>query len=165
MADNYLEKKMEEHRAGNDRPVYRRKLTPRGTIPGQWLLKFAPCGLHVADASTDTMADAVAELAAAGFAVSFSIPGGDNRRGASLAQRVGAKFIPDGAETPLTTILVNPADGGGALVCRGVNAIEVNCSDKPAWLKSVVFCSVMLANANDSDENPFQYLAITGKKL
>lgn len=165
MADNYLEKKMAEHRAGNDRPVYRRKLTSRGTVPGQWLLKFTPCGLHVADASTDAMADAVAELAAAGFAVSFSIPGGDYRRGASLAQRSGAKFIPDGAEAPLTTLLVAPADHEGALVSRGVNALEVNGADRQTWLESVVFCSVILANANDSNDNPFQYFAIKGKKL
>ena len=41
MADNYLEKKMEEHRRGGA-PSYRPRLTPRGTRPGEWLVKF-PC--------------------------------------------------------------------------------------------------------------------------
>lgn len=40
MADNYLEKKMEEHRRGAT-PAYRPKLTPRGDRPGTWSLPFA----------------------------------------------------------------------------------------------------------------------------
>ena len=54
MADNYLEKKMEEHRRGGA-PSYRPRLTPRGTRPGEWLVKFTPCEVFIADAGAPLM--------------------------------------------------------------------------------------------------------------
>ena len=40
MADNYLEKKMEEYRRGNSAGNYTRRMTPNGTKAGHILMPF-----------------------------------------------------------------------------------------------------------------------------
>lgn len=164
MADNYLEKKMEEHRAGT-RPSYRPKLTPRGTRPGELLVKFTPCRIDIPGASEAPLREAVSELAGIGFNVLFS--GFSVREGNLLAQSSGAKFIPENTEfpacdTPAITLseisqgvfrLVSPA--GSAVITEEASSVS-------ATVKSIIWSAVMLANLNHNQENMLGNIKIEG---
>jgi len=90
MADNYLERKMEEHRNGGV-PV-RRKLTPSGQRPGKLLLDFPPLRVYVIGGGTGTGASIVKALCDAGCRVAFC--DADTKSGTATAQRCGAQFHP-----------------------------------------------------------------------
>lgn len=108
MADNYLEKKMEEHLRGY-KPTYRPKTTPSGNRPGNVNFKFPPCRVFVTGGASGIGAAIVSAYRDAGCRVAFC--DADNKKGASTAQRTGAQFHPvdvsdaDALETCLARVI------------------------------------------------------------
>lgn len=92
MADNYLERKMEEHRNGGSvrKPV--RKVAAAGNLPGVWRLPYAERRvLLLGDGSAlDRMISE--QLRSTGCKVAFM--GGDKGASTELARRIGAQFHP-----------------------------------------------------------------------
>ena len=168
MADNYLEKKMEEHRRG-EAPSYRPRLTPRGTRPGEWLVKFTPCEVLIADADAPLMPEVIGELAGIGFRVVFSAA--DARRGALLAQRTGGRFLPQsvlrqetetGALTPRPGELLAVLSFGETIeITDGSRAARLLLPDgAPDAVKTVVWEAIMLANFNRFSEKMLRNIKI-----
>lgn len=91
MADNYLEKKMEEHRRGTVRTVAR-SLSPVGERRGTVSFKIDDLRVLVTDGDSDCGAATVRRLREAGCKVAFVAA--DNRTGRNLAQAVGARHYP-----------------------------------------------------------------------
>lgn len=171
MADNYIEKKMEEHRNGS-RPAYRPKLTPRGSRPGELTVRFIPCTVYIPDATHPILREAVGELAAAGFKVSFSLSGADeenHRKGNIMAQHTGARFIPAGAARPDTILLIRENDGKIEIGHDGSGGLRVSAFPfgdiLDAGVKSVVWSAVMVANFNRFQENMLGNIKIEGFSL
>lgn len=167
MADNYLEKKMEEHRRGGA-PSYRPRLTPRGTRPGEWLVKFTPCEVFIADAGAPLMPEVIGELAGAGFRVTFSMA--DTRLGALLAQRSGARFLPPSvcpdeasacsAATPGQKLVIS-SRGETVEISDGSRAARLLLPDgTPDAVKTVVWEAIMLANFNRFSEKMLRNIKI-----
>lgn len=167
MADNYLEKKMEEHRRGGA-PSYRPRLTPRGTRPGEWLVKFTPCEVFIADADAPLMPEVIGELAGAGFRVIFSMA--DTRLGALLAQRSGARFLPPSvcpdeasacsAATPGQKLVIS-SRGETVEISDGSRAARLLLPDgTPDAVKTVVWEAIMLANFNRFSEKMLRNIKI-----
>lgn len=78
MADNYLERKMEELRSPTKRLMQRRKRAPKGTV-------------YVADITSDSL-DEIRARIREGYKVCFT--GGDPRESARLARTIGATYLP-----------------------------------------------------------------------
>ncbi len=91
MADNYLEKKMEEHLSGR-RPAYRPKATPSGSRPGTLSFKFPPRRVFVTGGASGIGASIVKAFCNAGCRVAFCDI--DNKQGAKTAQDTGSQFYP-----------------------------------------------------------------------
>lgn len=154
MADNYLEKKMEEHRNGGSHTPYRQKLTPRGTRPGEWVLSFTPCHLFIEDIADPRATDLARAMAALGFKVCFTHS--DPHTGSRLASTLGASFLPAGMPRPDDTIILRITSGGLQLSRFGVT-LEVSDSPKD----SAVWSAVMLANFNSYGENMLRNIKIS----
>lgn len=92
MADNYLERKMEEHRNGGSayRPV--RKVSVAGNRPGVWQLPFAERRVLVTGSGAEIDRMIVEQLRCTGCKVAFM--GGDKAESTELARRVGAQWHP-----------------------------------------------------------------------
>ncbi len=91
MADNYLEKKMEEHR-GPHRPAYRPKTTPSGARPGTVCFKFPPRRVFVTGGASGIGASIVKAFRDAGCRVAFCDT--DRKAGNATAQSTGAQYYP-----------------------------------------------------------------------
>lgn len=91
MADNYLEKKMEEHRSGGA-PRYRRQLTPSGGRVGEYTLKFDYRRIFIAVDSPSLAEALVAEFKKTGASVAFTLS--DAAKGSLIAQKTGGRFYP-----------------------------------------------------------------------
>lgn len=91
MADNYLERKMEEHRAGHGQ-VYRPKLTPSGKRQGELTFKFPPRRVLVTGGASGIGRAIVKAFCDAGCKVAFC--DSDTAAGTSTAQALGARFYP-----------------------------------------------------------------------
>ncbi|MCM1504527.1 MAG: SDR family oxidoreductase [Muribaculum sp.] len=108
MADNYLEKKMEEHLSGR-RPAYRPKTTPTGSKPGSLCFKFPTRRVFVTGGASGIGASIVKAFCNAGCRVAFCDI--DNKVGHKTAQDTGSQFYPldvadsDGLESCLDRIL------------------------------------------------------------
>lgn len=174
MADNYLEKKMEEHRSQGGRHSLRPRLTPRGRRPGELLVEFTPCPVVVHDVTHPAMTGAARELAAAGFKVCFTL--GDIHRGTRLAATLGASFLPPGMPLPDDAIHLS-ADSGAWLLRRGSSGLRVTVptpdpapaettsapGESPATLpQTIAWGAAMLANLNVFQENVFKNIKIEG---
>ncbi len=96
MADNYLEKKMEEHRAGTKH--YRPKTTPSGASPG--LARFKIPSRRVLLSFPEKQI--IENLVNTGMRVAFT--GGDKLKGQTLAQKTGALFHPGNTRQALDYI-------------------------------------------------------------
>ena len=91
MADNYLEKKMEEHISGR-KQAYRPRVTPSGNRPGTISVKFPPRRVFVTGGASGIGASIVKAFCDAGCRVAFCDI--DSRAGNATAQRTGAQFHP-----------------------------------------------------------------------
>lgn len=91
MADNYLEKKMEEHRAGRG-VSYRPKLTPTGKRQGELTVKFPPRRVFVTGGASGIGRAIVKAFCDAGCRVAFCDI--DSKAGTRTAQSLGARFYP-----------------------------------------------------------------------
>ena len=91
MADNYLEKKMDEHVRGV-RPSYRPKITPSGNRPGVMSVKFPPRRVFVTGGASGIGASIVKAFCDAGCRVAFCDI--DVKGGNATAQRTGSQFHP-----------------------------------------------------------------------
>ncbi|MDE5594200.1 MAG: hypothetical protein K2I89_01325 [Muribaculaceae bacterium] len=92
MADNYLEKKMEEHRRGGIAKSNARRLTPSGDRLGTVSFRIEPLRIFVTDGSSDYATVIICRLRAAGCNVAFF--SADEKNGRELAQKSGARFYP-----------------------------------------------------------------------
>lgn len=110
MADNYLEKKMEEHMRG-PKPAYRPKTTPSGNRPGNISFRFPPCRVFVTGGASGIGSAIVSAYREAGCRVAFCDI--DNKKGTSTAQRTGAQFHP---------VDVSDADALDACLIRVIEA-------------------------------------------
>jgi NAD(P)-dependent dehydrogenase (short-subunit alcohol dehydrogenase family) len=91
MADNYLEKKMEEHRSGKaNRPAVRR--TPTGAKPGTINVKFPVRRVFVTGGARGIGRAIVAAFCNAGCRVAFCDI--DHKAGTATAQATGSQFHP-----------------------------------------------------------------------
>lgn len=105
MADNYLERKMEEHRAhaASSRP---RRLSPSGTRPGYLTVKYPPRRVFVTGGASGIGRAIVAAFRNAGCRVAFCDV--DRKAGAATAQATGAQFHPsDVTDADALTATVN----------------------------------------------------------
>ncbi len=91
MADNYLERKMEEYRSGKS-SGYRAKLTPSGDRPGRLSVKFPPRRVFVTGGASGIGKAIVKAFCNAGCRVAFCDI--DAKSGAATAQTSGAQFHP-----------------------------------------------------------------------
>ncbi len=91
MADNYLERKMEEHRAGK-RPQVTRRLSPSGSRPGELKVKFPPRRVFVTGGASGIGKAIVTAFCNAGCRVAFCDI--DTRKGSATAQSTGSRFYP-----------------------------------------------------------------------
>ncbi len=104
MADNYLEKKMEEHRQGGVSSV-KRRFTPSGQKPGYACFRIGEPVVFVKgfDAAPSTVASVVRAFRNAGCRVAFT--SADIKTGRAFAQSSGARHYPvvKGVEEKITT--------------------------------------------------------------
>lgn len=126
MADNYLEKKMEEHRlAAASRPT-RRVVSSAAPKPGFLELKFKPLRVLVTDATTPAAEAVVRRLTGVGCRVAFTST--DLRQGRELSQATGSRFYPVKAAGlhvgPVVDNLCEVWGGVDAMVLTGVHASE-----------------------------------------
>lgn len=139
MADNYIEKKMEELRSG----IHAARRTSRRTcvrqsssgtgMPGDLTLRFAELRVFVCgDAATSLGRAVVSALREVGCKVAFS--GADSARGTEMSRSLGAQFHP----------LRNPSDNAALAASarytisnwRGVDAV-IGLGFIPSFLPSV----------------------------
>lgn len=170
MADNYLEKKMEEYRSGRCSSAYRPKLTPKGKRPGQLTVEFTPCALHLASplpaAPCDLLVSILRELAGVGFNV--SVTSEDIHGGYRLARTLGCKFLPPSVTPDPDAIRLDfrPEPVPAATLSSESTTIEVSLPDLPdLMIKNVTFAAVTLANLNHSDENMLRNIKISVDSL
>lgn len=90
MADNYLEKRMEEHLRGA--AMAPRHLSPSGQRPGMLTVKFPRRRILVIGSSMALATIAVGTLSSAGCRVSFC--DSNRKEGTALAQSTGSRFYP-----------------------------------------------------------------------
>lgn len=172
MADNYLEKKMEEHRAGGGcSSSYRRpRLTPRGNRPGEMTVDFTPCEILIDDIDMPGMTQVARELVAVGFKVCFSVE--DIHRGAKLASTLGCRFLPPSFPLPSDAIKLRAGEGWFEL-CRWRDALRMTLTATgdpvavmpPECIKTIVWMASMLANLNEFQENVLKNIKIEGHSL
>lgn len=91
MADNYLEKKMEEHLKGGSQ-LHRQRLSPSGNRPGKLVVDFPPRRVYVTGGASGIGAAIVKAFCDAGCKVAFC--DSDRRKGTATAQKCGAQFHP-----------------------------------------------------------------------
>lgn len=153
MADNYIERKMEEHCRGS--APFKRKLTPAGQRPGKVLIDFPPINAYVIDGASGYGALAVKTLCDAGCRVAFCAV--DAKLGAATAQRCGAQFHPVASITPSAIIasmdrVENQWGPIGLIVdCGSDAAILQSCRDNARILRLVADSCVnssSIGNAN-----------------
>lgn len=126
MADNYLEKKMEEHRRGTVVKTVRR-LSPPGERRGTVSLKIDELRVLVTDASEENGAAIVKRLRYAGCKVAFA--SGDDKAGRNLAQESGARHYPMTFNGSVIDDIVRVWGGIDVLVvtdCSRSDDIDVN---------------------------------------
>jgi len=172
MADNYLEKKMEEHLDPKGHPSYRPKTTPRGNRPGELIVKFTPCDLFITDIDAPGMTGIAHELAGSGFKVCFTLD--DLHRGSRLAATLGARFLPSSLHPAEDAVYLRTAGNGFELTRNGAG-IRITAEDSknhtsgnhmpPLLIKSIAIGATMLANLNDFHKNVLQNIKIEGFSL
>ncbi len=97
MADNYLEKRMEDYRRGPRAKAPSRAAGPRA---GRLVMPYPHQYVLVDGADTDAGRAAVEAFIAAGCTVAFTT-GGDDTSGRLLAQAIGGRYYPGSAADAL----------------------------------------------------------------
>ena len=92
MADNYLEKRMDDLRRGNRPGAYRPKLTPSGVVTGKLQVAFPPRRVLVTGGASGIGRAIVEAYCTAGCRVAFVDT--DMEAGRSTASATGSRFIP-----------------------------------------------------------------------
>lgn len=119
MADNYLEKKMEEHRQRSGAALQPHRHVAASSRPGTVSLKLAALRILVSEVSDDTTAAIVGRLREAGCKVAFGCR--DNRCGAELAQKTGSRFYPSNFVGNIAEDLCKVWDGVDMMVIAGTS--------------------------------------------
>lgn len=105
MADNYLERKMEEHRQGASRAP-RRRLSPSGQKPGTITMRYPELRVVVTGGASGIGRSIVKAFADAGCRVSFADI--DTDAGRATAQATASRFYPvDVADTDAFEAMLN----------------------------------------------------------
>lgn len=131
MADNYLEKKMEEYRRGNSAGNYTRRMTPNGPKAGHILMTFPSRRVLVIAEdvpSYDIAMGIVRSLCTTGCRVAFT--GNDFSEGQKAAQSTGGQFhkVPNGNLTALDNAMAYITEKWGSveilISCGAENAFN-----------------------------------------
>lgn len=172
MADNYLEKKMEEHRAGKAGVSYRPKTTPRGNRPGELLISFTPCNIFIDDILCPAMTDIVKELVGAGFKVSFSLD--DLHKGSRLAATLGCRYLPPTLSPDESSIFLE-SKSNNFILRRGETQLRLDLpslttdnehnSSLSMLIQTIAWGTAMLANLNDFNQDVLKNIKIEGHSL
>ncbi|MDE6300384.1 MAG: hypothetical protein K2M19_01530 [Muribaculaceae bacterium] len=110
MADNYLERRMEDYRAGhNSRPLAKTRRSAAS-------LTFPAMRVAIIGVGSQGSVEAVRQLVATGCRVAFTVAAGQN--GAHLAQNTGGRFYPCTADEMLAR-LASESDAPAAVVMAG----------------------------------------------
>jgi len=115
MADNFLEKRMDDYARGRTRgPHARRSSGPR---PGVAVIKYPPRTVLVLGGDTDAGAAITATLVGAGCTVAFTAA--DAAAGRATAQRHGGRFYPGGITQALADMAQRGEAPSVAVACDG----------------------------------------------
>lgn len=123
MADNYLEKKMEEHKRGTSLKTPR-ILSPIGERPGMVSFKIDQLRVFVTDASTEIGTAVVRRLREAGCKVAFV--SSDDKSGRNLAQASGARHYPRGFRGSVVDDIAEAWGGIDVMVVDSGGAMDDN---------------------------------------
>lgn len=139
MADNYLERKMDEYRSGK-RAGAPRRLTPTGQKAGT--VTFPIDRLEVFVTSPDTLL--ITAFANTGCHVSFC--GEDRHEGMHIAERTGARFYPFPADdallrTDVPDVIATRNDDSSVSVTFATGRKMIVCADCNVELLAVALCS------------------------
>lgn len=147
MADNYIEKKMEDLRSGAAiRHTSRRSAigpSAAGTVPGDLTLHFPEMRIFVAGNATTPLGEAIViAMREVGCKVAFS--GADADRGKAMAQELGAQFHPLSAPgegravlPPSVAYTVRHWRGIDALIVLGGTVSDDEISEIPQLQKVI----------------------------
>ena len=97
MADKYLERRMEEHRASQMAPRYNNKPAPMK--PGRVIVDYPPFRTLVTAGDSPAGQAVIKSLIAIKCPVSFTVT--DPTKGPAIAQATGARYIPGALETAI----------------------------------------------------------------
>lgn len=131
MADNYIEKKMEDLRSGAaSRHTSRRSavgLSAAGALPGDLTLHFPEMRIFVAGDATTPLGEAIVRaMREVCCKVAFS--GADADRGKAMAQELGAQFHPlsaPGEGSDVNIVVLPPSVAYTVRHWRGIDALIV----------------------------------------
>ena len=124
MADNYLEKKMDEHRRGAAVSPVRRRLSLTGERPGSVSLKIEPLRVLVSDVADEYAAAVVRKLRDAGCRVAFV--SSDDKAGRALAQSTGSRYYPSSLGDGAAADLAATWGGLDAVIFTGASAMPAS---------------------------------------
>ena len=161
MADNYLERKMDEYRSGK-RAGAPRRLTPTGQKAGTVTLPIERLEVFV----TSPDIALIAAFANTGCRVSFC--GEDRREGMRIAERTGARFYPYPADEALrlseTPDVIAERNNGHAVSLTFASgkkmAVSADCNVE---LLAVALCSSQFAGLTKASCTSVQLSAELGR--
>lgn len=127
MADNYLEKKMEAHRAGASVQLRAKKLTPRGDRPGTLTVRLDPLRILVTKVDNPLGEALIKRLGGVGYKVAFG--GDDYVAGNKLAQSSATLFC---YGTSVESMMKNMRDrwGGVDLIITDNCELDTQLTDQ-----------------------------------
>lgn len=147
MADNYLEKKFEEHFASRKSTARRSPASLRTVKPDHIQIHFPPRRVFVTSCACEIARDIIEEFRKANCNVAFCDT--DHKRGTTTAQRCGARFYPiSNADAQI----IDKALADAAALWGGMDII-VNINDA----EILNACASRLAVANESPDAPSHY--------
>lgn len=146
MADNYLERKMEEHRSGGGVP--KKKISPvAGKRPGELTVKFPPRRVLVTGGAEGVGRGVVEAFRNADCTVDFI--DADRAEGQRTAQRSGARFIPADASDPEQ--LARAVE----LILKSRGDIDIVASADSAPVRTSMAIARLLDCHRNSNPNPW----------
>ena len=132
MADNFLEKQMEDYRAGRRRnPVSH----SAGRRPGIYPLKYPAQTVIVVNADNEGAEQVIAQFIAAGATVAFTA----NADGSAIAQRVGGRFYPGGLEQ-LVTDLQKRNEQPQTIIAFNIEDLQSGATKYPSVNARIFIC-------------------------